>query len=66
MPVANEPFYCKLPRMDGPFEEGQYFDFKSQLKTKLASFHLEHNMKLNVENSNKNIYIVRYKDLNYP
>jgi hypothetical protein len=52
---ADESFYRKSTRIDKQFVEGQLFEVKTQLKIKLARVHMEHNMKLNVQNRNRSI-----------
>jgi hypothetical protein len=49
---ADGPFYSKLARIDEQFCESQQFESKAQLKIKLVEFHIEQNMKLEVQNYN--------------
>ena len=64
MPYADEPYYRKPTRLDMEFQAGQQFVSKTELKNKLAAFHIEHNMQSEVVNNNKNMLIVKCKNKN--
>jgi hypothetical protein len=50
--------------LDMEFQAGQQFVSKTELKNKLAAFHIEHNMQSEVVNSNRNMLIVKCKNEN--
>jgi hypothetical protein len=53
MSYADEPYFCKPPRIDEQFGVGQQFRTKSELKVKIADFHVQQNIELEVINSSK-------------
>jgi hypothetical protein len=64
MPYADEPYFRKPPRIDEQFGVGQQFSTKSELKVKIADFHVQRNIKLEVTNNNKSKLVMKYKDYN--
>jgi hypothetical protein len=59
MPYADEPYESKPPRIDEQFGVGQQFSTKSELKVKIADFHVQRNIELEVTNSDKShLYII--------
>jgi hypothetical protein len=66
MMYAYEPYFHKPPRIDEQFGVGQQFSVKSELKVKIADFHVQRNIELEVTNSNKSKLVMKYKDYNCP
>jgi hypothetical protein len=44
MLYADEPYFCKSPRIDEQFGVCQQFSTKSELKVKIADFHIQRNI----------------------
>jgi len=61
MPYADRAFFANPPRLDEKFAEGQMFESKAKLISKLAKFHLKSNTELEVLNSSKTKYRVKCK-----
>jgi hypothetical protein len=66
MTYADEPYFRKPPRIDEQFGVGQQFSTKSELKVKIADFHVQRNIELEVTNSSKSKLVMKCKDSNYP
>jgi hypothetical protein len=66
MLYADEPYFRKPPRIDEQFGVGQQFSTKSELKVKIANFHFQRNIELEVTNSSKLKLVMKYKDSNCP
>jgi MuDR family transposase len=66
MMYANEPYFRKPPRIDEQFGVGQQFNTKSELKVKIADFHVQQNIELEVTNSSKLKLVMKCKDSNCP
>jgi hypothetical protein len=66
MLYADEPYFCKSLKIDEQFGVGQQFSTKSELKVKIADFHVQRNIKLEVTNSSKSKLVMKYKDSNCP
>jgi MuDR family transposase len=64
MQYANEPYFRKPPRIDKQFDVGQQFSTKSELKVKIAYFHVQRNIELKVINSSKSNIVMKCKDSN--
>jgi hypothetical protein len=62
---ADEPYFRKPHRIDEQFGVGQH-STKSELKVKIADFHVQRNIKLEVTNNNKSKLVMKYKDSNCP
>jgi hypothetical protein len=65
MPYVDEPYFRKPPRIDEQFGVGQQFSTKSELKVKIADFHVQRNIELEVTNSSKTKLVMKCKDSNY-
>jgi hypothetical protein len=61
---SDEPYFCKPPRIDEQFSVGQQFSTKSELKVKIADFHFQWNIELEVTNSSKSKLVMKCKDSN--
>jgi MuDR family transposase len=66
MSYADEPYFRKPPRIDEQFGVGQQFSTKSELKVKIADFHVQWNKELEVANSSKLKLVMKCKDFNCP
>jgi hypothetical protein len=66
MSYADEPYFRKPPRIDEQFGVGQQFSTKSELKVKIADFHVQRNIELEVTNSSKSKLVMKYKDFICP
>jgi hypothetical protein len=66
MSYANEAYFRKPSRIDEQFGVGQQFRTKSELKVKIANFHVQRNIELEVTNSSKSKLVMKYKDSNCP
>jgi hypothetical protein len=68
MPIsyADDPYFCKLPRIDEQFGAGQQFSTKSELKLKIVDFYVQRNIKLKITNNNKSKLVMICKYFNYP
>jgi MuDR family transposase len=66
MPYTNKPYFRKPPRIDEQFGVGQQFNTKSELKVKIADFHVQRNIELEVTNSSKSKLVMKCKDSNCP
>jgi hypothetical protein len=66
MMYAYEPYFHKPPRIDEQFGVSQQFSAKSELKVKIADFHVQRNIELEVTNSSKSKLVMKYKDCNCP
>jgi hypothetical protein len=66
MLYADEPYFRKSPRIDDQFGVGYQFSTKSELKVKIADFHVQRNIELKVTNSRKSKLVMKYKDSNCP
>jgi hypothetical protein len=66
MPYTDEPYFCKPPRIDEQFGVDQQFSTNSELKMKIADFHVQRNIELKVTNSSKTKLVMKYKDFNCP
>jgi hypothetical protein len=64
MSYADEPYFCKPPRIDEQFGVGQQFSTKSELKVKIADFYVQRNIKLEIINGNKSKLVMKYEDSN--
>jgi hypothetical protein len=64
MTYADEHYFRKPPRIDEQFGIGQQFSTKSELKVKIADFHVQQNIELEVTNSSKLKLVMKYKDSN--
>jgi hypothetical protein len=64
MLYADDPYFHKSPRIDEQFSVGQQFSTKSELKLKIADFHIQRNIELEVTNSSKSKLVMKYKDSN--
>jgi hypothetical protein len=64
MSYADEPYFRKPLRIDEQFGVGQQFSTKSELKVKIADFHVQRNIELEVINSSKSKLVMKYKDSN--
>jgi hypothetical protein len=51
MSYADKPYFRKSPRIDEQFGAGQQFRTKSELKVKIADFHVQRNIELDVTNT---------------
>jgi MuDR family transposase len=63
---ADEPYFRKPSRIDEQFGVGQQFSTKSKLKVKIANFHVQRNIELEVTNSSKIKLVMKCKDSNCP
>jgi hypothetical protein len=61
MSYADEPYFRKPYRIDEQFGVSQQFSTKSELKVKIADFHVQRNIKLEVINSSKSKLVMKYK-----
>jgi hypothetical protein len=59
MSYVDELYFHKSPRIDEPFSVGQQFSTKSELKVKIADFHDQRNIELEVTNNSKSMYEIR-------
>jgi hypothetical protein len=50
---ADDPYFCKLPRIDEQFGVGQQFSTKLELKLKIVDFYVQRNIELKITNNNK-------------
>jgi hypothetical protein len=66
MPYADKTYFRKPPRIDEQFYVCQQFNTKSELKVKIADFHIQRNIKLEVTNSSKSKLVMKCKDSNCP
>jgi hypothetical protein len=66
MSYADEPYFRKPPRIDEQFSVGQQFSTKSELKVKIADFHVQRNIELEVTNSSKLKLVMKCEDSNCP
>jgi hypothetical protein len=66
MSYADDPYFHKSPRINEQFSVGQQFSTKSELKLKIANFHFQRNIKLDVTNNRKLKLVMKYKDSNCP
>jgi MuDR family transposase len=66
MSYADEPYFRKPSRIDEQFGVGQQFSTKSELKVKIADFHVQRNIKLEITNSSKSKLVMKCKDSNCP
>jgi hypothetical protein len=66
MPYAEDSYFHKSPRIEEQFGVGQQFSTKLELKLKIADFHVQRNIKLEVTYSNKSKLVMKYKDSNCP
>jgi hypothetical protein len=66
MSYVDEPYFRKPPRIDEQFSVGQRFSTKSELKVKIADFHVQQNIKLKVTNNSKSKLVMKCKDSNCP
>jgi hypothetical protein len=66
MSYANDPYFCKSSRIDEQFGIGQQFSIKLELKLKIANFHVQQNIELEVTNNSKSKLVMKYKDSNCP
>jgi hypothetical protein len=41
---VDEPYFRKPPKIDEQFDVGQQFSIKSELKVKIADFHIQRNI----------------------
>jgi hypothetical protein len=64
MSYADEPYFRKPPRIDEKFGVGQQFSTKSKLKVKIADFHVQRNIELEVTNSSKSKLVMKCKNSN--
>jgi hypothetical protein len=64
MLYVDEPYFRKPPRIDEQFGVGQLFSTKLELKVKIADFHVQRNIELEVTNSSKSKLVMKYKDSN--
>jgi hypothetical protein len=64
MSYADELYFRKPPRIDEQFGVGQQFSTKLGLKVKIADFHVQRNIKLEVTNSSKSKLVMKCKDSN--
>jgi hypothetical protein len=53
MSYADDPYFRKPPRIDEQFGVGQQLSTKSELKLKIADFHVQRNIELEITNNNK-------------
>jgi hypothetical protein len=65
MSYANDLYFRKSPRIDEQFGVDQQFSTKSELKLKIADFHVQWNIKLEVTNNSKLKLVMKYKDSNF-
>jgi hypothetical protein len=66
MSYADDPYFHKPPRINEQFSVDQQFSTKSELKLKIANFHFQRNIKLDVTNNRKSKLVMKYKDSNCP
>jgi hypothetical protein len=66
MSNADDPYFCKPHTIDEQFDIDQQFSTKSELKLKIADFHVQRNIELEIINSNKSKLVIKCKDSNYP
>jgi hypothetical protein len=66
MSYADEPYFRKPHRIDEQFGVSQQFSTKSELKVKIADFHVQRNINLEVTNGSKSKLVMKYKDSNCP
>jgi hypothetical protein len=64
MSFADESYFFKPLRIDEQFGVGHQFSTKSELKVKIADFHVQQNIKLDVTNSSKSKLVMKCKDSN--
>jgi MuDR family transposase len=66
MMYAYDPYFCNSHRIDEQFSVGQQFSTKSELKLKIADFHVQQNIELEITNSNKSKLVMECKYFNCP
>jgi MuDR family transposase len=66
MSYGDDPYFRKPPRIDEQFGVSQQFSTKSELKLKIADFHVQRNIELEVINSSKSKFVMKCKDSNCP
>jgi hypothetical protein len=64
MSYVNDPYFHKSPRIDEQFNIDQQLSTKSELKLKIADFHVQRNIELKVTNNSKSKLVKKYKDSN--
>jgi MuDR family transposase len=62
----DDPYFRKPPRIDEQFGVGQQFSTKLELKMKIADFHVQRNIELEVTNNSKSKLVMKCKDSNCP
>jgi hypothetical protein len=60
MSYADNSYFRKPPRIDEQFGVGQQFSIKSELKLKIADFHVQWNIELEVTNNSKSKLVMTY------
>jgi hypothetical protein len=66
MPYADDPYFRKPPRIDEQFGVNQQFSTKSELKLKIADFHVQWNIELEIINNIKTKLEMKCKYYNCP